>query len=625
MIMRRLRWTLALALLSAWYLFTPVWAGAEGVDYPAKDLFPLPPSLEHAVRFWIQIYGVYECNQYVFHDMENLSVVYEVARIESLDPERPDMELGPEQKAFLQQKKDSYRRLLEALASPETDFDRLSAEQKRIFDLFGGIRAREVYARAAGNVRAQKGQKNRFRKGLERKGRYLEFVHRALRSQGLPLELAALPQVESCYNYKALSSAGAAGIWQFTRPTGRLFLRIDRAIDERLDPIRSSEAAARLLRRHWEELGSWPLAITAYNHGLGGMQKARAALGTSDIGEIVARYRGPYFGFASRNFYAEFLAALHVMEHATEYFGEVRPESPIRFEEVQLPHSSSLPLIARRLGVPVADLSALNPGLLPAMLTGANRLPRGYRLRVPPRSDHGDLVARLSSEAEKTFSEAGPEQKAGERAAASQGAALERSFKRTESPARGGGGILGGVATAEASVAEPVREGGALQNASAFFTWRPAEIHVRGSERPLTGFTRVEPEETFALYAAWLKVPVRKVLHWNRLSPGGRLRSGQTVKLVFEKVPPDQFQKARLAYHRRVEENFLKQCTVQRTLFHPLGKGETLWTLSESYKVPYWLLKRYNPCLDSRPPRSGEVVRIPQLEGASCPGRQPST
>ncbi len=623
--MRRFCWIPALVLLSASFLCLAVGARAEGIDYPAKDLFPLPPSLENAVRFWIQVYGVFECNQYVFHDMENLAVIYEVVRIESLDPERPDMDLGPDQRAFLQQKKDSYRRILEALASPETDFDRLSAEQKRIFDLFGGVRTCEVYARAAGNIRAQKGQKNRFRQGLERKGRYLEFVHRALRSQGVPLELAALPQVESCYNYKARSSAGAAGIWQFTRPTGRLFLRIDRAIDERLDPIRSSEAAARLLRRHWEELGSWPLAITAYNHGLGGMKKARAALGTSDIGEIVARYRGPYFGFASRNFYAEFLAALHVMEHANEYFGQLRPEPPIRFEEVQLPHPSSLPLIARRLGVPVADLSALNPALQGAMLAGANHLPRGYRLRVPPRSDHADLVARLSPQAERTFSEAGSEQEAGKGRSPSPDAAPERPVKRPESSAREGGGIFGGVAVAEASVEEPEREGVAVQSASAFSAWRPAEIQVRGNGRPVAGFTRVEPEETPALYAAWLRVPVRKVLHWNRLSPGARLRSGQTVKLVFEKVGPEQFQKARLDYHRRVEENFLKQYTVLRTFSRPLEKGETLWTLSASYKVPYWLLKRYNPCLDSRPPRSGDVVRIPQIESAAGPGRQPST
>jgi|YNPBryantNP2012_1023418.scaffolds.fasta_scaffold00154_46 membrane-bound lytic murein transglycosylase D len=621
--MRRIRWVWVLVFLSGWCSCLPLPARAEEIDYPAKDLFPLPPSLENAVRFWVRVYGVYECNQYVFHDMENLAVVYEVVRIQSLDPERPDMELGPDQRAFLQVKKDFYRRLLETLASPDTDFDRLSPEEKRIFDLFGGVRDREVYARAAGNIRAQKGQKNRFRKGLELKGRYLEFVHRALRSQGIPLELAALPQVESCYNYMARSSAGAAGIWQFTRPTGRLFLRIDRTIDERLDPIRSSEAAARLLRQHWEELGSWPLAITAYNHGLGGMKKARAALGTSDIGEIVARYRGPSFGFASRNFYAEFLAALHVMEHSVEYFGEIRPEPSIRFEEVQLPQPCTFPLVAKRLGVPVADLSALNPGLREPMVTGASRLPRGYRLRVPPHSGHADLVARLSLEAAKTQVGDRPEQKDGNRAVPSPVNAPKDVVKKPESLAREGGGIFGGVATAEASV--PESEGESGMPVSVFSAWRPAEIRIRSNGPPLAGSTRVEPEETPALYAAWLGVPVQKVLQWNRLSRGTGLRSGQTVRLVFERVTPEEFQKARLTYHRKVEENFLKQYKVLSTFSHPLREGENLWVLSESYKVPYWLLKRYNADLDSRLPRSGDVIRIPVVKGEASPGRQSST
>lgn len=595
------------------------------IEYGAKELFPLPPSLEDAVRFWIRVYGVHECNEYVFHDMENLAVVYEVVRIESLDPERPDQQLHPDQRTSLQQKKDFYKRLLEELASPETDFDRLSGERKRVFDLFGGSRSREGYARAAGNIRAQKGQKNRFRRGLELKGRYLEFIHKALRSQGVPLELDALPHVESCYNYAARSSAGAAGIWQFTRPTGRLFLRIDHAIDERLDPIRSSEAAASLLRKLREELGSWPLAITAYNHGLGGMKKAKAALGTSDIGEIVARYRGPYFGFASRNFYAEFLAALHVTEHSVEYFGEIRPEAPLRFAEVDLPHPQSLPVVAKRLEVSVADLSALNPGLKTALLSGANRLPRGYRLRVPPHLPRTDLLARLSQEAPKSFAEAKSGEKDGGEVTPSPVSVPGVSDERRQSPAKEGRGIFRGVAVAEASVAELEHQGDPLVERSVFSAWRPAEIRMRGNGRPLTGSTRVEPEETAALYAAWLKVPVQRVLRWNGWGTGTRLRSGQSVKLVFEKVTPQEFQKARTAYHRGLEKDFLREHTVVRTFPHHLKKGETLWTLSEFYKVPYWLLKRYNADLGSRAPRSGDLIRIPELEGGARPGTQPST
>jgi membrane-bound lytic murein transglycosylase D len=127
------------------------------------------------------------------------------------------------------------------------------------------------------------------------------------------MELAALPMVESSYNPQAYSKAGAVGLWQFIRSTGKQYLTIKRKRDDRRDPIRATEAAAHLLRHNYETLGSWPLAITAYNHGREGILTARAAVGSSAIEEIIARYNGPRFGFASRNFYAEFLAALEVV------------------------------------------------------------------------------------------------------------------------------------------------------------------------------------------------------------------------------------------------------------------------------------------------------------------------
>jgi membrane-bound lytic murein transglycosylase D len=108
------------------------------------------------------------------------------------------------------------------------------------------------------------------------------------------------------------------------RPTARLFMRVDYLVDERLDPYTASEGAARLLRGNYERLGSWPLAITAYNHGPGGMAKAVRILGTRDIGTIVARHRSPSFGFASRNFYAEFMAARRIDRDPARYFGPIR-------------------------------------------------------------------------------------------------------------------------------------------------------------------------------------------------------------------------------------------------------------------------------------------------------------
>ena len=95
-----------------------------------------------------------------------------------------------------------------------------------------------------------------------------------LREEGVPIELAALPHVESSFDPTAYSRAGAAGMWQFIRSTGLRYMRIDHIVDDRRDPFFSSVAAARLLRDNYEVLQNWALAITAYNHGQAGMRNA---------------------------------------------------------------------------------------------------------------------------------------------------------------------------------------------------------------------------------------------------------------------------------------------------------------------------------------------------------------
>jgi hypothetical protein len=149
--------------------------------------------------------------------------------------------------------------------------------------------------------------------GLHRASKLLPRILAILRQYQVPAELAALPMVESTFNPTAYSKAGAAGLWQFIRSTGKQYSLISRKRDDRRDPVRATEAAARLLRDNFQALGSWPLAIVAYNHGHAGIRAASAAVGSTAIEDIVARYNGPRFGFASKNFYAEFLAALDVV------------------------------------------------------------------------------------------------------------------------------------------------------------------------------------------------------------------------------------------------------------------------------------------------------------------------
>src|SRR5262245_17344351 len=240
----------------------------------APDSFPMAPSLAPRVDFWTRIYSEVGTRGGLIHDSEDLSRVYEVVRTEP----------GASEAALQDEADDAKARVRAALRRlADGRRQNLSPTERRVLAEFPPNVSSATLRAAAENVRFQRGQADKFRAGLERMGRWESYVRRALRDRGVPEDLKALPHVESSYNPDAHSHAGASGLWQFTRPTGRLYMRVDGVVDERRDPFVASESAARLLRNNYERLGSWPLAITAYNHGPGGMAKAVRTLGTRDM------------------------------------------------------------------------------------------------------------------------------------------------------------------------------------------------------------------------------------------------------------------------------------------------------------------------------------------------------
>jgi membrane-bound lytic murein transglycosylase D len=202
--------------------------------------------------------------------------------------------------------------------------------------------------------------------------------------EGLPLQLTRLPFVESSFNVNARSKVGASGIWQFMPSTGSLFLKVGSVLDERNDPIRATEAAAKLLKMNFESLGSWPLAVTAYNHGRKGIQRAVSKLGTLDLNDLVMDYRRRAFGFASSNFYTCLLAAIEVEKNAEAYFGKVDHKRPIPTFEFVLPEAVRLAEVIDLLKLNRLEVSRLNPAL-DTLEVWQHRgvVPAGYRLRLP--------------------------------------------------------------------------------------------------------------------------------------------------------------------------------------------------------------------------------------------------
>jgi membrane-bound lytic murein transglycosylase D len=364
-----------------------VLAAAIAAPAEAASLFEVPPALQQQVDFWRDIFAVYSKQQVVLHDTERLDRVYGVLDFSDLAGSGlSDVQIEIQRRQTVDAE---IERVRAVLLSFHQGFSPRNAEEKRIFDLFRGDRSPHRFLQAAEKqrLRSQTGLRDRFAEGISVGHRYFRDMERIFAEEGVPLEITRLPLVESTFNLRAYSKVGAAGIWQFMPATARMFsLRIDDAVDERLDPLAATRAAARFLRQSYRSLGTWPLAIMAYNHGPGGIARAVRALGTTDESTIIRRYDGPAFKFASRNFYPEFLAALEVERNAIDYYGPLPQHRPHETDVVEVPRHVSAEVVTRCTGTTSETISELNPSLLAAVHSGKQRIPAGYRLHVPAGS-----------------------------------------------------------------------------------------------------------------------------------------------------------------------------------------------------------------------------------------------
>jgi membrane-bound lytic murein transglycosylase D len=338
------------------------------------ETFPKPPPLVPRVAFWKRIYTEVDTGAGLIHDADDLSIVYEEMHVPKGLPSRV-------LERRVRERERHYEAILRDLARGRRSG--LSAEEARVLALFPPNVSNSTLHRASRNVRFQLGQADKFQAGLVRMGRWEGYMRKIFTERDLPSQLVALPHVESSFNPEARSHVGASGIWQFTRSTGRLFMRIDNVVDERNDPFLATVAAARLLRSDYDKVHTWPLAITAYNHGAAGVARAVERLGTRDIGVIVDRYQSRSFGFASQNFYSEFLAAKEVEEDPERYFGPIVKDPPENPEIVILDHFYRVRTLAEAFRVGIDDLRAANPDLLEPVWSGQKYVPKGQVLRIP--------------------------------------------------------------------------------------------------------------------------------------------------------------------------------------------------------------------------------------------------
>ena len=348
-----------------------------GVARADEASFPRPASLEPAVRFWTRVYTEIDTHSGFIHDSVDLDIVYQTIEI-------PEKSSSRERRRRVQRAIETYRDILRKLASGARS--NLTSEEQRVLALFPESTTNRDFRAAAGQLRFQLGQSDRFRAGLIRSGTWKPYIYTVLDKHGLPHELAALPHVESSFDPTAYSKVGAAGMWQFTRSTGLRYMQIDHIVDERRDPFLATQAAARLLEDNYSVLQSWPLALTAYNHGLAGMRRAVSMEKTTDIDVIIDNYESRSFGFASRNFYAAFLAAVDIDSAPEKYFGDIDIAAPSDTDVVKVPDFMPAKALAHALNLRLGQLRDLNPALQDTVWAGDKLVPKGFELRLPSRT-----------------------------------------------------------------------------------------------------------------------------------------------------------------------------------------------------------------------------------------------
>ncbi|MEE4312347.1 MAG: lytic transglycosylase domain-containing protein [candidate division KSB1 bacterium] len=366
-----------------WVLFILLSGNVSAVESPVNErLFPIPDEIKANVEFWINIYSSYGINTIIIHDDKRLDIIYEVIDLDTLFNDEKISQ--KDRKRAINKLENRYRKILKRLAKRRCfEVPLLGAEELRVYRLFGCANDGDLYADAVSRVRSQYGFREAFEEGIKRSGRYIGRMKAIFDAYLLPPELIALPHVESSFNIKAYSKYGAAGMWQFIRSTGKQFLTINYKVDERLDPEKSTVAAAKLLRRNYRELRSWPLALTAYNHGLRGMKRAVKKMGTRDIGAIVAGYESKSFKFASRNFYAEFIAALIVSNNVETYFADLQLDRPEEYRVIKLPDHMKTVVLLEEYDLDIDEMKRLNPAVRSTAISANRSLPRGYQIRLP--------------------------------------------------------------------------------------------------------------------------------------------------------------------------------------------------------------------------------------------------
>ena len=571
-----------------------------GVASPLASVhFPVEGKMRERVAFWKKVYTEITTKEAFIHDSEDLSIIYKKISLPKSARRR-----------IIKRERKKIKNILHSIEKKK--YSNLNKNEQKILSIVGKRKAGKLY-RLSKNIRIQSGLKDRYYRGLIKSYAYLDHIRKIYRRYGLPEELVYLPHVESSFNYNAYSKVGAAGIWQFMRSTARTYgLKISRAVDERLDPLKSTEASAKFLRDNYRTLKRWPLALTAYNHGVHSIKRAVNKLKTRNINIIVEHYSGRRFGFASKNFYATFMATVEISQEPEKYFESFVPPKRFVFSELKLDRPYTINQIKKALNLSERTLRRYNPSIK------RYRVPlplhRGFVLHIPQTSRKTLKQYKLALQNTKF-----PETKKGQWHIVSRGENLHEISKMY-------GVDLNDILSAN-SIQNPSKiypgyrlniRGGKVQKklVSAKKTLLSLESYDLDLKRHSKNVfvLRVESEETIGHYAFWADTTAQNIRKINNLHKKTPIYLGQKLRVKILPHEMKRFTRLRNGYHLSIQKNFFNSYSISDQETYSIKNGETLDQIIKKESLPFWLVRREQPrgILNHRV-RKGQVITLPKI------------
>lgn len=573
--------------LSALFLFLSVPlsltdASAQSSEIGSSKSIYNPRGLEGRVEFWKLIFARYGKDHRVFHNRKYPEIIYSVIDFSEYEASLRGKALMD---AKLREVDKEKAKIISALLHLASGNKARNDFESRIDQLYSGLKGNKRSLMREGAkeelIRYQTGIKERFRDGLVRSGRYLKAIEHIFVSEGLPPELGRLPLVESSFDYTAYSSVGAAGIWQFMPATAKRYMTMNNYLDERRDPIIATRAAAKYLKNSYKNTGEWPLAVTSYNHGLSGVMRGVKQVGSINLVDLIEKYDAKSFGFASSNFYAEFIAALEVERNSEKYFPGLERERAIEFDEVRVAKSvrySDLLTITRASN---DQLVELNRGFKPPILTGRVSIPAGTLVKVP-RDTGSKLIAKVSG---------------------SQIVARSTNFKahlyKPGTSTQLASSIPESVSMEVLEERKDVRQveviplGEELRAPSKSRSSTQIAKNTNAVLKPIT--YKVKPGDTLSGLARTFNLPVKEIMSLNGFTKANDLKFGKEIKISSSGTK------------RSVTTDTVKPVSSS----YVVKRGDTLSGISKKFSRPVKDIMRVNGLKSANDLKAGKSIKIP--------------